>query len=172
MSSKKKKPQYGLKRTSFAKRVQWAVDQDYIDGNINPVSGYKSRPLDEKERAWLDNFNDGYYGGNPKKLYPDDSNPEHLMKRKTVYGENNARMRDLYSFAECNGRIKSMEEPEVKRHSAISQDEAVNLKRSERQKSELNQLNIVKEQWSKYFSSESEEDVPVLVGTESEDDLT
>lgn len=136
--SSKKKPQYGLRKTSFARPVQDYVDMDYIE------------KLSPEEKAWLNNFNQGYYGGKAELLYPDNTE-----KRREIWRENNSRNRDLYALASASNRLVSSDAP-TKAKGTQSQDTSKRLTRKQTKrrtkdtKEDFRRLSITGEQCGHY----------------------
>lgn len=80
----------GLVKSVNSKVRQEYIDQDYIN------------KLSDKEKKFLSDFNEEYYGGNfqhsGKKLHK-------KKERKDCYNRNNARNRCLYGIAKAGGKV-------------------------------------------------------------------
>ena len=87
MSKKKKKNKklWGLEKRTFTKASQHFMDQDYIDADF-----IKKHP---EAAEFYSKFTEEYYGNKKRDIHGD----EDKKKWKGIYGEYNARHRDVYS---------------------------------------------------------------------------
>lgn len=92
--SKVKHP--GLKKQYNSKVKQEYLDQDYIGD------------LSNKEKDWLNDFNEEYYGAN-LDFQNLENNRFHKTKvdKKACTDRNNARNRCMYGFAKAGGKLDS-----------------------------------------------------------------
>lgn len=84
-TSKYKKKLWGLEPLTFPKTINHYIDQDYV------------KELSDKEKEWLSDFNEEYYGNKLSK-----KTLRNKVKKKEIFDQTNARNRDI-----SNIRFKS-----------------------------------------------------------------
>lgn len=90
-----------MAKKSYPKNKKWAVDSDY-----------KSK-LSDKDKEWLDKFEDDYYGNGHSKsssLANSLTDAEREQWIKTCNDNNNAMNRDLYAINQCVDKIDHLEQ--------------------------------------------------------------
>lgn len=84
--------QFGLKKNSFPKHKQWAVDQDYV------------KDLDPATADWLGKFNQEFYRNRVTKGSTTDLHSTDTL-RKDCYSRENAANRDLFAVKNVGNMV-------------------------------------------------------------------
>lgn len=101
-AKKRKKPKRRyLDRKLNLKGRRDYIETFYVDGIKDSDGNYALRPLNEEEKDWLNQYYKEVVNADRRdsEFYTDDE------EWKKIYGENNARNRDLYNQAKKTGKL-------------------------------------------------------------------
>lgn len=102
-------------RTNTMTRQEYMDAHRYMNGVKNPKGEEVIRPLTEEEKEWLNKFYSEYYNASLKRDGSDLHDTEDETVRKDIYGANNARNRDLYSYAKKTRQLVNFDKDEYDR---------------------------------------------------------
>ncbi len=90
-----------MKKNKYNKLVKDLVDSDYTNRPVKDSDGkvVESLKLSDKDKEFLNDFNDGYYANNHRKQKIFTEHPEYNTRiKKELDDQNNSRMRDLLTM--------------------------------------------------------------------------